>query len=90
MTIVLLGDGEERLEIMIPILNDNIVENSENFTLNFTVISDSGNIPFYQPSLANIQIIDDDGRFTPTIITQFKAGVPFIAILPLPQCPHQL
>ena len=62
MTITLRGDGEESLEIMIPITNDFIVEQDETFTISFNPVSDSGNIPFYMPTTATILIIDDDGR----------------------------
>ena len=64
MTITLRGGGEEVLEIMIPIIDDNIVEQTESFTLQFIVNGDSGNIQLYQPSMATIQVIDDDSKCT--------------------------
>ena len=64
MTITLRGGGAEFQDIMIPITNDNIVEPTENFLLQFIVVSDSGNIPNYEPSMATIQIIDDDSKYS--------------------------
>ena len=62
MTITLRGGGEEFQDIMIPITNDNIVEPTEDFSLQFLVLGDSDNIISYQPAMATIQIIDDDSK----------------------------
>ena len=67
MTVTLRGGGEESLEIMIPILDDFIVEENETLTITFVVVRDSGNINIYSPDLATITIIDNDGRVSPTI-----------------------
>ena len=66
MTVTLRGGGEESLEIMIPILDDFIVEENETLTITFVVVSDSGNIDIYSPDLATITIVDNDGRVSPT------------------------
>ena len=52
------------MEIMLPIVNDSIVEETEEFTVTFEVISQSGNIPFFEPTRANVEIIDDDRKAT--------------------------
>ena len=61
-TIMLQGGGAESMPIMVPIINDILVEDNETLTLVFTVLSDSGNIATYSPSMATITILDIDGR----------------------------
>lgn len=62
LNITLRGNGDEMMQIMIPIVDDNRVEDTEYFTLNFDVIADSGNIRLYQPNVTTIQIFDVDGK----------------------------
>lgn len=62
LNIILRGNGEEMMQIMIPIVDDNRVEETEYFTLNFDVVHDSGNIQLYQPNVTTIQIFDMDGK----------------------------
>ena len=62
VTFMLRGDDQEFFEIMIPIINDFSIEGTETFTVSFTVVSDSGDIELYEPSMVTITILDDDGR----------------------------
>ena len=62
MTVTLSGGGSESMDISITIQDDSVVEPDETFDLLFTVQSDSGNIPFFEPLRATITVIDNDGR----------------------------
>lgn len=63
LNITLRGGGLESQDIMIPIRDDNRVEETENFSVEFVVLQDSGNIPVFDPTQANVQILDDDGEW---------------------------
>lgn len=56
------GGGDESFTVMIPIIDDIRVEETESFTVEFEVLNDSGNIASYDPIQATVQILDDDGR----------------------------
>ena len=66
MNIMLVGGdtATEIMQIMVPILDDIIIEDTEDLTLVFSVNSDSGNINTYSPTTATITILDIDGRGT--------------------------
>ena len=61
---MLQGTTMQMLNIMVPITDDNIVEDTETLTVVFTVMGDSGNIDVFEPSTATITILDIDGRGT--------------------------
>ena len=63
-TAMLQGTTMQMMNIMVPIIDDNIVEDTETLTVVFTVMDDSGNIEVFEPSTATITILDIDGRGT--------------------------
>ena len=56
------GGGQESVDVIVPIRDDNRVEDPESLSVVFEVLSSSGNIIF-DPTRATVIILDDDGRF---------------------------
>lgn len=65
MNVMLQGEVMESQQIMVLIEDDFLVEDNETLSLVSTVMSDSGNIGTYDPTMATITILDFDGRGIP-------------------------